>query len=181
MLDPLTLLLVGAGVLTFRELNRKDYGVLTPSRDERYRNAMEYCHQPDMLLEESKLFNEYGLKAQAKMLQRRAEWRARSPEVKKAHEEVFQKALKSTNIAAILQVAEAFEGWTATKKATELRERVHTLQEASIQEVAQRAAEAVESSDTDKKPKKDKRTNGAGKVHNEPTETIEVPRTGEDT
>ena len=35
MLDPLTLLMVGAGALVFREMNRKDYGVLTPSRDER--------------------------------------------------------------------------------------------------------------------------------------------------
>src|SRR6202142_431440 len=102
-MDPLTLLLVGAGALVFKEMNRKDYGVLTPSRDERYRNAMEYCHQPELLLEEAKLFTEYGLKAQAAMLTRRAEWRARSPEQKKAHEDVYQKALKSENITAILE------------------------------------------------------------------------------
>lgn len=144
MIDPLTLVLVGAGVLTFREMNRKDYNVLTPSRDERYRNAMEHCHQPNMLLEEARLFNEYGLKAQAAMLRRRAEWRARPTEVKQAHEEIYQRAIKSKNIPAILEVAQAFEGWTATKKASNLRDHVRELQEASIQEAVQKAANAAE-------------------------------------
>jgi len=154
MIDPLTLVLVGAGVLTFREMNRKDYGVLTPSRDERYRNAMEHCYQPDMLLEEARLFGEYGLKAQAAMLKRRAEWRARPAELKTAHEEIYQKAISSKNIPAILEVAQAFEGWTATKKASNLRDHVRELQEASILEATQRAAESVVEA-----PKK---SNGAG-------------------
>lgn len=143
-MDPLTILLVGTGALVFREMNKKDYGVLTPSRDERYRNAMEYCHQPDALIEEARLFTEYGLKAQAAMLKRRAEWRGRPAELKQAHEEVYQKALKSDNIPAILEVAFAFEGWTATKKASALREHVRVIQEKMLAEVAQRAAEAAE-------------------------------------
>ena len=145
MIDPLTLLMIGGGVLAFKELNRKDYGVLTPSRDERYRNVMEHCHQPEVLLEEAKLFAEYGLKAQAAMMRRRAEWRARSEDLKKAHEEVYQKALNSKNIPGILEVAAAFEGWTATKKAANLRQHVQELQEASLQEAAQKAAESVKS------------------------------------
>lgn len=144
MIDPLTLLIAGAGALVFREMNRKDYGVLTPSRDERYRNVMEYCHQPELLLEEAKLFGEYGLKAQAAMLKRRAEWRSRPAELKATHEEVYQKALKSSNIPAILEVADAFEGWTATKKASSLREHAKTIHEAMLQEAAQKAAEAAE-------------------------------------
>jgi hypothetical protein len=156
MIDPLTLILVGAGVLTFREMNRKDYAVLTPSRDERYRNVMEHCYQPDLLLEEAKLFNEYGLKAQAAMLRRRAEWRARPDELKKAHEEVYQKALGSKNIPAILEVAQGFEGWTATKKAANLRDHVREIQETSIQEAAQRAAESIVVKESPKK------NNGAG-------------------
>jgi hypothetical protein len=143
-MDPLIILLVGAGALTYREINRKDYGVLTPSRDERYRNVMEHCHQPELLLEEAKLFNEYGLKAQATMLKRRAEWRARPVDLKTAHEEVYQKAIKSSNIPAILEVAAGFEGWTATKKAANLREHVRVLQETMLQEVAQKAAAAAE-------------------------------------
>jgi|SRR5271165_2176010 len=147
MLDPLTLLMVGAGALVFREMNRKDYGVLTPSRDERYRNVMEYCHQPELLLEEANLFNEYGLKAQAAMLKRRAEWRARPPELKQTHEEIYQKALASENIQAILEVAFAFEGWTATKKAANLRHHVQTIQENMLKK-------AIEESSLEAEPKK---------------------------
>ena len=158
MIDPLTLLMVGAGALVYREINRKDYGVLTPSRDERYRNVMEHCFQSDLLLEESRLFNEYGLKAQSAMLKRRAEWRARPEDLKNAHEEVYQKALKSTNIPAILEVAAAFEGWTATKKAANLREHVRVIQETMLQDAAQKAAEAA-SQDKDNKG-----GNGAGKA-----------------
>ncbi|VVB55243.1 Uncharacterised protein [uncultured archaeon] len=166
MIDPLSLLMIGGGILAWREMNRKDYGILTPSRDERYRNAMEYCHQPELLMQEAKLFDEFGLKAQAAMLKRRAEWRGRSAEEKQAHEEVYQKALHSSKIPAILAVADAFEGWTATKKASNLREHVRVLQEASLQEAAQNAAEAA------------KKGNGAGKVPVEPfTGVIDIPPT----
>jgi len=169
MIDPLTLILVGVGVVTFREMNRKDYGVLTPSRDERYRNVMEHCHQPDMLLQEARLFNEYGLKAQAGMLKRRAEWRGRPGELKTAHEEVYQKAINSKNIPAILEVAQAFEGWTATKKAEYLRDHVRILQEESIQEAAQKAAEAALAAE-----KPAKKGNGASDVATPFTEIIDT-------
>lgn len=144
MLDPLTLFMVGAGWLAFRELNKKDYGVLTAARDERYQNMMVNCYDPQALLAEGKVFAEHGLKAQAAMLKRRGEWRSRSNEVKKAHEDVFQKAIKSTNIAAILEVAAAFEGWTATKKAGVLRERARLLQEKMLDDVANAALKAKE-------------------------------------
>ena len=175
-MDPLTILAIGAAGLVYREINRKDYGILTPSRDERYRNAMEYCYQPEVLLQEAKLFEEYGLKAQAAMLKRRSEWRARPEEVKKAHDEIYQKALNSKNIPGILEVALAFEGWTATKKASNLREHVHELQEIGLQEATQKAAEStVSKADATERPK---RRNGANK--REPfTEVIDTQVTQE--
>lgn len=136
MFDPLTLLVVGAGVLVFKEMGRKDYGILTASRDERYRNAMEHCYDANVLLQESKLFNDHGLKAQGAMLKRRAEWRSRTPETRKEHEAIFQKALTSVNIQGILEVAAAFEGWTATKKAAILRQRAQDLQDEMCRRVA---------------------------------------------
>lgn len=156
MIDPFTIMLIGAGLLTWREINRKDYGVLTPSRDEHYRNIMEFCHEPEKLMEAAKLFYEHGLKAQAAMLKRRAEWRSRPDEVKKEHEAIYKKAIESKNIPAILSVAQAFEDWTATKKAANLREHVRVLQEESLQESARQAVEAV------------KKGNGAGKAQPEP-------------
>lgn len=134
--DPLTLFIVGAGALAFREMNKKDYGVLTAARDERYRVAMSNCYDPQALLAEAKLFSEHGLKAQAAMLKRRAEWRSRPDDVKKTHEDIFGKAMRSTNIAAILEVAAAFEGWTATKKAAALREHARVVQEKMLQDAA---------------------------------------------
>ena len=139
MVDPFTLLLIGGGALAWKELGKKDFGVLTPSRDERYRKAMEHCYEPELLMQEAKLFQEHGLKAQAAMLKRRAEWRGRPKEVQEGHESIYQKALNSKNIPAILATAEAFEGWTATKKAATLRERVAKLQEEGIQEAAMKA------------------------------------------
>lgn len=143
LFDPLTLFMVGAGALAFREMNRKDYAVLTPARDERYRNAMEHCHDPSALLTEAKLFADYGLAAQAALLKRRAEWRGRTDEVKKVHEDTYQKALRSTNVAAILNVAAAFEGWTATKKAAVLRDKARILQQGILQKAAKEAVEAA--------------------------------------
>ncbi len=136
MIDPLTLFIVGAGALAFREMNKKDYGVLTAARDERYRVAMSSCNDPSVLLAEAKLFADHGLKAQAAMLKRRAEWRSRPEEVKKTHEDIYTKAMQSTNIAAILEVAAAFEGWTATKKASALREHARLIQEKMLQDAA---------------------------------------------
>ena len=141
MIDPLTLFIVGAAALGFREMNKKDYGVLTAERDERYRIAMSNCYDPQVLLAEAKLFGDYGLKAQAAMLKRRAEWRARPDELKKTHEDVFQKAMRSTNIAAILEVAAAFEGFTATKKAAALREHARLVQEKMLQDAVKNLTE----------------------------------------
>lgn len=156
MIDPWTLFIIGAGALTWREINKKDYGELTPSRDEHYRNLMEFCHEPDKLMEAAKLFYDHGLKVQAKMLKRRAEWRSRPDNVKAEHEAIYKKAIESKNIPAILAVAEAFEGWTATKKAANLREHVRVLQEESVQDAVQKAADAA------------KKGNGAGKAQPEP-------------
>lgn len=158
MFDPMTILLVGGGALVWKEMNKKDYGELTPSRDERYRKAMEHCYQPEILLQEAKLFEEHGLKAQAAMLKRRSEWRGRPQALQEEHEAIYQKALKSSNIPAILDVAAAFEGWTATKKAATLREHVQKLQEAAIQEAA---AAAIEQSKTNGAPQ-GAQTNGTG-------------------
>ncbi len=134
MFDPMTLLMIGAGAVAFRELNRKDYGILTAERDERYRTAMSECHDPQTLLTEAKLFADHGLKAQAALLKRRAEWRSRPDALKRQHEAIFQRAMKSTNIPAILEVAASFEGWTATQKAGALRAHAQRVQEKALVE-----------------------------------------------
>jgi arginine utilization protein RocB len=167
-MDPITILLVGGGIWAYREFNKRDYGVLTPERDERYRNAMEYIHDPQQLMAEAKLYAEHGLKTQAKLLKRRAEWRSRSEALKQEHEAIYQKALASKNIPAILQVANAFNGWTATKKAQTLLDRVRELQETSVLEATQAAATSAEVEEKPQRQTQTRSKKGNGAAHTEP-------------
>lgn len=132
-MDPLTIFMLGAGALAFREMNKKDFGVLSPEREERYRQAMEHCYDTSVLRDEAKLFDSYGLKAEAAMLRQRAKWRGRSEAERQAHEEIYQKAMQSTNVPAIMAVADGFEEWTATDKARLLREHAAAVEAASTE------------------------------------------------
>jgi hypothetical protein len=125
--DPLT---VGGGFLLWQMLKKNSsptFGALTPEREEMFRNALEHLQDPERLNSLAEAFEKEGLKAQGAILRRRAVWRARNTETKAAHEAIFQKALKSENVEAILDVARAFEAMTATNKASQLRERVQML------------------------------------------------------
>jgi hypothetical protein len=146
MLDPLT---IGIGLLlwaAFRKQSGTEFGVLTPEREEVYRNALEYCQDPQRLRQLADNFEKEGLKAEAFVMKKRAEWRSRTPEVKAKHDAIFAKALESTNIQGILGVAQAFEQMTATVKAKQLQERVQSLQAAQIRSdiAAEAAADAAE-------------------------------------
>ncbi len=126
-LDPMT---VGGGFLLwqlFKKNASPTFGALTPEREEMFRNALEHLQDPERLNALAEAFEKEGLKAQGAVLRKRAVWRARNTETKAAHEAVYQKALKSENIDAILDVAPPFEAMTATSKASQLRERVEIL------------------------------------------------------
>lgn len=149
MLDPLTIGIGAAIFLAFRNQTGSQFGVLTPERDEMYRNALEFLHDPLKLEELAENFQREGLKVQAAMLRKRAEWRSRSETLKKTHETIFAKAMESTNIHAILGVAEAFEKMTATAKAKQLRDRAKELYEKGEAE-AKAKAEAKPSAKVEK-------------------------------
>jgi len=142
MFDPLSMLMMGAGALIWKEMQRKDYGVMTLQRDERYRERMANCLDPQMLMQEAKLFDDHGLKTQAAMLRRRAQWRARPEPVKQQHDEVYARAMQSQNIPAILEIANLFEGWTASRKAANLRAYAQSVQEAQMTQAAEDAVAA---------------------------------------
>jgi arginine utilization protein RocB len=138
-MDPLTIGIGLAVWLAFRKQGESQFGVLTPEREEVYKNALEHLKDPMRLVELAKEFQTTGLKAQAATLRKRAEWRARSDQQREAHEEIFQRAMKSTNVQAILHVAQAFESMTATVKAAHLRQRARDL----IKENQERMAKTV--------------------------------------
>jgi hypothetical protein len=139
MLDPTT---IGIGVaiwLAFRNQGNSQFGVLTAERDEVYRNALEFLHDPLKLEELANTYQKEGLKVQAAMLRKRAEWRGRSETLRAQHEDIFNRAMQSKNVHGILAVAEAFEKMTATAKAKELREHAKGLYEANAAEVRAKA------------------------------------------
>lgn len=126
-LDPLT---IGVGIacwIAFTRQSDKLYGVLTPERDECYRNAMEFCKDPDQLRKLANIFTQGGLKTHAKMLKLRADWRARSPQIVEEHKAIFERAMKSTNIEGIATLATAFQSMTATVMAKKLMDRIEEL------------------------------------------------------
>jgi len=126
-MDPMTL---GIGLLiwqSFRRQSNSEYGVMTPGREEVYRNAMEKLTNPQKLIKIAGIFERYGLAPQANVLKIRAKWHARPQNVRDQHREIFDKAMASTNPIAILKVANVFERMTATVLAAKLRARVDEL------------------------------------------------------
>src|SRR6185369_12180104 len=102
MLDPTT---IGIGLALwfgFRKQQNTQFGVLTPQREEVYRNALEFLQDPMKLTELAEHYQQEGLKVQAAMLRKRAEWRGRTTPVKAQHEHIFNQAMASTNQHAIL-------------------------------------------------------------------------------
>jgi len=128
-IDPFT---IGVGALlylAFKKAPKSEFGVLTPTAEEVYRNAMEFIQDPAKLQEVAAEFQKQGLKAQAFALRKRAEWRGRSKEVREKHKQIIDAALKSDKVDAILEVASIFEGLTATLVAERLRKHAKEVRE----------------------------------------------------
>ncbi len=129
MFDPITLGLLGLGYLAFKKNQDSEHAVLTPRREEIYNNAMEHLHDPERLVALAKEYDKHGLKTQAHLLRKRAELRSRPEALKKEHEALFERAMKSEKVPGILLVARGFEEMTATSLAAKLRERAKMLGE----------------------------------------------------
>jgi uncharacterized protein (UPF0335 family) len=127
MFDPLT---IGMGILGWQLLKKSSapgFGMMTPEREEIFRNALEHLQDPKKLQDLAVAFEQQGLKPQGAVLRKRATWRSRDNAKRAEHEAIFQKALASKNIPAILEVARAFEAMTATVKSKQLVEYVEKL------------------------------------------------------
>lgn len=139
--DPLTL---GVGTLiylAFKKQSGTKFGAMTPEREELFRNAMAHCADAQKLVKLADIFKQEGLKAEAAVLRKRAEWRGRTEAKRKEHAAVFERAMKSENAQAILAVAMAFEEMTATYKASQLRQRVLDLNEQALRKQGEAEAE----------------------------------------
>lgn len=118
---------VGLSVLAVWKARQPNGGTMTPNRKVIYENALLTVKDPQALNKLADAFQEAGLDAEASVLRKRANLRSLPKEQKEARRQVFQKALKSDNVDAILKIADAFERETATGSAAALREYANTL------------------------------------------------------
>jgi hypothetical protein len=130
--DPLTATIGFLVWMAFRKQQNTQFGVMTPEREEVFANAMQFLTDPERMNKLAEVYQKEGLKFQAFLLRKRAQWRGRPADVRLAHENIFKKAMESENIKAILEVAKAFEEMTATVKAKQLREHAANVHQAEL-------------------------------------------------
>jgi hypothetical protein len=121
--------LLGIGVLVWKKLGQGHEW--TPEHEEMYAAALEDLKGEAgvaKLREIAAQCEKNGHHVKAFALRRRADLRDTPAKVKKERHEVFRRAMRSTNIEAMLKVAAGFESITATQAASEIRQRVEWLQ-----------------------------------------------------
>jgi hypothetical protein len=136
--------LLGIGVLIWKKLGQgHDW---TPEHEEMYQAALENLKGEAGVAKLREIADECaknGHHVKAFALRKRADLRATPAKLKKERHEVYKRAMRSTNIEAMLAVALEFERITATKAAADIRERVAALQ-ATEDAVVPDAPETVE-------------------------------------
>lgn len=102
-------------------------GVLTPERQHFFEFAIKECKDPEKLRSLAKTYREQGLAMHADMLEKRANLRAIPEDKKKERRAIFKRAMKSTDINAIRNLANAYEREGCTGAAKELRDYAASL------------------------------------------------------
>jgi hypothetical protein len=107
-------------------------GVMTEERDRIYRNCIAGKVPTDRMREIADAFEKERCFPQAKFLRQRIELRELPQEQKELRAAVFRKAMGSTNKAAVLRVAAAYESQAATIAASKLRKYASGLPDPEI-------------------------------------------------
>jgi hypothetical protein len=102
-------------------------GVLTPERQHFFESAIKDCKDPEKLRILAKTYREQGLTMHADMLEKRANLRAIPDDKKKERRAIFKRAMKSTDINAVRNLANAYEREGCTGAAKELRDYAASL------------------------------------------------------
>jgi len=115
--------IVSAGlVLLAIRKARRPFGVMTKERDRIYRAAIGGAlKDPEILRQLADKFEKERLFPQAALLRQRADLRELPPEIKKARNHTFRKAMRSKKKAAILQLADAYDQQGCTSACEKLR------------------------------------------------------------
>jgi hypothetical protein len=121
--------LLGLGVLVWKKLGQGHEW--TPEHEEMYVSALEHLKGEAGVAKLREIADKcasQGHHVKAYALRKRADLRATPAKVKAERKAVYERAMASKNIEAMLKVAAAFESITATQAAANIRARVEELQ-----------------------------------------------------
>ena len=127
MLIPLAIAL-GSGIGAW-QLHKRRPPTMTLERQKQYDSVLTGKHSPEEMVSIAAVFEGEGLKAQGYLIRQRAALRAAPEEVKEKRREILRKAIKSTNVEAMKEVAKAFDSVGATGAAATIRRRIKGLEE----------------------------------------------------
>ena len=115
--------LIGSGLVyaAWKKHHQKGPSGMTPGRKKVFEVTLKAQKDPAKVLTMAATFDKAGLKAEAGELKKRAAILSAPPSVVKARKEVFLKALKSTDQAAVKKVADAFHNLGHYDAAAKLR------------------------------------------------------------
>lgn len=120
MLLPLATLVIALGGMAFVKSKRP--GVMTADRDRLYRAAIGgSLKTPEKLRTLADLFEKERLFPQAQLLRQRAALRELPDDIKKQRRLVFRRAMRSTNKAAVIAIANAYDKEGCTTACEKLR------------------------------------------------------------
>lgn len=125
---PLIPALLAGGAAWFGHRAYKRRKALTPERKAVFDKAINTEDAtPTYLRSLADAFEAEGLTKEAKLLRQRAALKEAPPEIKAKRREIFTKAMQSTNVDAILEVAKAHEKIGATGAAEALKQQAEAV------------------------------------------------------
>lgn len=152
LLPAAIVLLAGGAYASQSSRDRQNRGVLTPERKLVFETAINEVKDVNKLKALAKAFDEQGLPHYADLLNKRANLRTLSPEIKAARKDAYRKAMRSDKPEAIRQVAAAFDRDGANGAANSLRQYADSLVKKS-QEVPQNITDKLQEKAAQEEPK----------------------------
>jgi len=124
------LLVAGAAGLAYWQVKKRNKK-MSPTQRKIYDAAMKSPTPPDKLRTLADAFEKEGFHKEANNLRKRAVMQEVPPQVKASRKSIFQKAMASKNIPAILSTATEFENQGYTANAAALKKRAAALSKTS--------------------------------------------------
>lgn len=145
LLLPILAASLGGAAFLAAKKHGENIPTMDPQRQMLYQKLLrdpEY-KDPVILRQYADEFARAGLKPQAELLRKRAALREMPQPVKEQQRQIYRKAMKSKNPAAILNVADHFETMGATGAAESLRNYANGIPTAAVDDVQEEPTQTM--------------------------------------